>query len=47
MSDKTANVRRVVGLLESLNYRMRHIESGERITSLNADRAREGHLYCE
>jgi FkbM family methyltransferase len=47
MSDKTANVRRVVGFLESLNYRMRHIESDERITSLNADRACEGHLYCE
>src|SRR5262245_61606079 len=47
LSDKTANVRRVVGLLKSLSYRMLHIESGERITSLNADRACEGHLYCE
>lgn len=47
MSDKIANVRRVVGLLEKLDYRMRHIESGVSITSGNAERACEGHLYCE
>jgi FkbM family methyltransferase len=47
MDDKTANVQRVVAFLEELNYRMRHVESGVGITSRNAERAREGHLYCE
>ncbi len=47
MNEKRTNVRRVVALLEELNYRIRHIESGERINSENADRACEGHLYCE
>ncbi len=47
LNEKRANVRRVVALLEELNYRMRHIESGEIINSENADRACEGHLYCE
>src|SRR5262245_19088912 len=47
MNDKTANARRVVGLLEKLNYRMRHIESDASITSGNAEQACEGHLYCE
>ncbi|MGQ0641631.1 MAG: FkbM family methyltransferase [Gemmatimonadaceae bacterium] len=47
MDEKSLNVQRVVGLLEPLGYRMRHIESGERITRRNAERAKEGHLYCE
>jgi len=47
MSEKTANVRRVVALLEELNYRMRLLESDESINRKNADQAREGHLYCE
>jgi FkbM family methyltransferase len=47
MEEKTANVRRVVAFMEELHYRMRHIESGEGVSSGNAERAREGHLYCE
>jgi FkbM family methyltransferase len=47
LNDKRANVRQVVALLRELNYRIRHIESGETINSENADRACEGHLYCE
>ncbi len=46
MEEKTANVRQVVALLEELNYQMHHVESGESISSVNAERAREGHLYC-
>ena len=44
---KKDNARRVVKLLEALAYRIRHIESGEIVTSENGDRAFEGHLYCE
>jgi FkbM family methyltransferase len=47
MAGKVANVRQVVGLLEQLNYQMRHIESLEIIDSSNADHAATGHLYCE
>jgi FkbM family methyltransferase len=47
IGEKESNVRRVVGILEDLGYRMRHIESGERITSANAARASRGHLYCD
>jgi hypothetical protein len=47
MSKKIANVSQVVRVLEELSYQMRHIESGESISSANAERAREGHLYCE
>jgi len=47
VSDKIANVGRVVGFLEELGYRMRHIESGAAITSGNVEGACEGHLYCE
>jgi FkbM family methyltransferase len=47
MSDKIANAGRVVGFLEELGYRMRHIESGAGITSGNVEGACEGHLFCE
>ncbi len=44
---KIANVRQVVAFLETLDYRMRHIELDESISSTNAERAYKGHLYCE
>lgn len=47
MEEKLANVQRVVAFLESLDYYMRHLESGQRITRGNAERAKQGHLYCE
>ena len=45
--DKIANATRVVTLLEDMDYRLYHIESGTTITRTDAGRAREGHLYCE
>jgi FkbM family methyltransferase len=47
MEEKAANARRVVALLEELNYQIRHIETGTEITSANATSASRGHLYCE
>jgi len=47
MEEKVANVRRVVALLEELDYQMHHIEFEETITSANAERAYRGHLYCQ
>ncbi|MEW6127503.1 MAG: FkbM family methyltransferase [Acidobacteriota bacterium] len=46
LQEKTLNIQQVVGLLEKLNYQMLHIESGSRVNQLNAEYAREGHLYC-
>ena len=46
VEDKTANVRRVVSLLEEIGYDLRHVESGAAITSANAAIAYQGHLYC-
>ena len=47
LDEKRDNVRRVVALLQELGYRIRHIESTTNIDTSNADRAGEGHLYCE
>jgi FkbM family methyltransferase len=47
MEEKAANVQRVVEFLETQRYNIRHLESGERITRKNAERAKQGHLYCE
>lgn len=44
--DKMANVRRVAALIDEMGYRMRHVESGTRITTDNAEVAYRGHLYC-
>ena len=47
MDHKDANVRAIVDFVQALGYReILHVESGERITSANATRAREGHLFC-
>jgi FkbM family methyltransferase len=46
VDDKTANVRRVVSLLEEIGYTIQHVESGTAISSANADAAYRGHLYC-
>jgi FkbM family methyltransferase len=47
IEEKAANAQRVVAFMETLDYRIRHLESGERITSKNAERAKQGHVYCE
>ena len=47
IEEKTANARRVIGLLQEAEYRMRHFESGADVTVDAAARAAEGHLYCE
>ena len=47
MEQKEANARSVVMFLETVGYRMRHVESGQRIDGLNAHKARQGHLYCD
>jgi FkbM family methyltransferase len=47
MDEKSTNAERVVALLEGQGYRLRHLESGERITRRNSARAKQGHLYCE
>lgn len=46
LEDKTANVQRVVALLEEMGYAVQHVESGAAITSANAAIACRGHLYC-
>jgi FkbM family methyltransferase len=46
VDDKIANVRRVVSLLEETGYRLRHVESGARVSGANAEVAYCGHLYC-
>ena len=43
---KTENVQRVVELLSTSGYAIRHVESDETIDAANAHVAREGHLYC-
>ena len=48
MEEKKANARAVVAELEQGGYmNIRHIESGAKITSANADAAARGHLYCQ
>ena len=47
MEEKVESARHVVTLLEEMGYRIQHIESGEEISRANAERASEGHLYCE
>lgn len=46
VEEKIANVRQVVGFLEELGFTMLHVETGQKITSANADISKEGHLYC-
>jgi FkbM family methyltransferase len=47
MEHKDRNVRAIVAGLEQWGYRdLLHVESGERITTATATRAREGHLFC-
>lgn len=47
MAQKDQNVRNIVEFAGEMGYReIMHVESGERISSANATRAREGHLYC-
>jgi FkbM family methyltransferase len=46
-AEKFENVRQVVTFLEQLDYRLRHIESGKRVSSGNAELAYQGHLYGE
>lgn len=44
---KDENVRAIQTFLDEIGYcALRHVESGEPISSANATRAREGHLYC-
>ena len=43
---KIQNVQRVVDILIAGGYSIYSVESGEIITSLNAQIAKEGHLYC-
>lgn len=47
IEDKTANVRRVVALLEEVGCTIHHVETGVAITSFNAAMAHFGHLYCQ
>jgi FkbM family methyltransferase len=47
MDEKRENARQVVKMLAGAGYRIRHIESGEEIGAGTAERASEGHLYCE
>jgi hypothetical protein len=46
MQRKIENVQRVVDFLITREYCIYHIESGETITSSNAQIAREESLYC-
>lgn len=47
MDHKEANVRAIVHFVEAAGYQdILHVESGERISRDNAERAREGHLFC-
>ncbi len=46
IEDKTANVQRVVAMLEEMGYAVQHVESGAAITGANAAIAYRGHLYC-
>lgn len=43
---KIENAQRVVGFLVAHEYSIIHIESGEVITSSNAQIAKEGHIFC-
>jgi hypothetical protein len=45
MQRKIENVQRVVDFLIAWEYSIYHIESGETITSSNAQIAKEGHLW--
>ena len=46
MQRKIENVQRVVDFLITRGYSIYHVESGEMITSSNAQIAKAGHLYC-
>jgi FkbM family methyltransferase len=46
MQRKIENVQRVVEFLVAHEYSIYHVESGEMITSSNAQIAKEGHIYC-
>ncbi len=47
LEQKDANVRNIVEFVSQLGYGfIVHVESGERITTANATRARRGHLYA-
>lgn len=43
---KIENVQKVVSLLYTSGYTIKHIESGEMVTLAGAERAKAGHLYC-
>jgi hypothetical protein len=44
---KTANARGVLERLAPLDYRFRHLESGEEVSVSAPERAAVGHLICE
>lgn len=44
---KRENAERVVDLLTEYGYSLHHVESDRPVTTSTADRASEGHLYCE
>jgi len=47
MADKRRKVKDIVRFLEEIGYpRIEHVETGETVTSANAEIAVEGHLYC-
>jgi FkbM family methyltransferase len=46
IEDKTANIKRVVALLEEMGYSIQHVESGAAISGANAAIACRGHVYC-
>lgn len=46
MQRKIENVQRVVNFLIAREYSIYHVESGEIITSSNAQIAKEGHIFC-
>lgn len=47
VNDKRSKATAIVEFLEEVGYRdIRHVESGSRITSVNAALAMRGHLYC-
>jgi hypothetical protein len=44
---KRENAARVVGHLTEFGSSLHHVESDREVTTSTADRASEGHLYCE